>query len=97
VRYRKKPVTIDAWLIADLMKLDFHELPDLVRLGVLGERPSLRFATEGLYITTLEGGMFGRPEDMLICGVVGEFYPCRPDVFAATYDAEASSEEITLR
>jgi hypothetical protein len=31
--------------------------------------------------------MFGRLEDYLIMGVQGEFYPCKPDIFAATYEA----------
>ena len=38
-----------------------------------------------VYITTLEGAMRVSPGDWVIKGVEGEFYPCKPDVFAATY------------
>lgn len=39
-----------------------------------------------LEIETLEGTMTARPGDFIIRGVQGEFYPCKPDIFAATYD-----------
>jgi hypothetical protein len=38
-------------------------------------------------IPTLEGVMAARPDDYVIKGVQGEFYPCKPDIFAATYEA----------
>lgn len=38
------------------------------------------------WIDTLEGGHTVCPGDWIIKGVVGEFYPCKPDVFAATYE-----------
>lgn len=37
-------------------------------------------------ILTLEGEMLARPGDYVIRGIKGEFYPCKPDVFAASYD-----------
>lgn len=39
-----------------------------------------------LYIQTLESGHVASPNDWIICGVQGEFYPCKPDIFAATYE-----------
>ena len=36
-------------------------------------------------ITTLEGEMHASPGDWIIKGVQGEFYPCKPDIFEATY------------
>ena len=39
-----------------------------------------------IYIGTLEGGMCAGPGDWIIRGVKGEIYPCKPDIFAATYD-----------
>lgn len=36
--------------------------------------------------STLEGMMVGRKGDWLIRGIQGEFYPCKPDIFAATYE-----------
>ena len=37
---------------------------------------------------TLEGRMYADPGDWIIKGVKGEFYPCKPSVFTATYDRE---------
>lgn len=40
-----------------------------------------------VWITTLEGDMRADPGDYVIKGVKGEFYPCKPDIFDATYEA----------
>ena len=37
-------------------------------------------------VETLEGVMVANVGDYIIKGVKGEFYPCKPDVFEATYD-----------
>ena len=39
-----------------------------------------------IVIDTLEGKMFASPSDWIIKGVQGEFYPCKPDIFEATYE-----------
>jgi hypothetical protein len=39
-----------------------------------------------IYVRTLEGDMTASPGDWIIRGVKGEFYPCKPDIFAATYE-----------
>ncbi|MCW2785201.1 MAG: hypothetical protein JWP74_1718 [Marmoricola sp.] len=41
---------------------------------------------EHLRIATLEGTMRAEVGDWIICGVQGEFYPCKPDIFDATYE-----------
>lgn len=41
----------------------------------------------GLLIPTLEGLMIARDGDWIIRGVKGELYPCKPDIFEATYEA----------
>ena len=41
-----------------------------------------------IVIDTLEGAMKASPGDWIIRGVSGEHYPCKPDIFAATYDTE---------
>lgn len=84
--FRKKPVTIDAWLIRDVVDRHFglegqpDPLADAISVGRI--KPVLN----GVYIDTLEGGMFGRLEDYLIRGVAGEFYACKPEIFFATYE-----------
>jgi|SRR6185437_8549321 len=39
-----------------------------------------------LEIKTLEGTHFATAGDWIICGIKGEFYPCKPDIFHATYE-----------
>jgi len=41
---------------------------------------------EPFEVKTLEGTMHGDADDWLICGILGEYYPCKPDVFALTYE-----------
>jgi hypothetical protein len=48
-------------------------------------------------IKTLEGEMLGGPGDWIIQGVKGELYPCKPDIFAATYDAVAPEPVAVAR
>jgi hypothetical protein len=45
------------------------------------------------YIETLEGKHWCTLGDMIIRGVKGEFYPCKPDIFAATYERVEGREE----
>lgn len=45
-----------------------------------------------LMIRTLEGDMATSPGDYVIRGVAGEFYPCKPDIFAATYEEVTDHE-----
>jgi hypothetical protein len=40
----------------------------------------------GLLINTLEGKMIAAENDYIIRGIKGEFYPCKPEIFEATYD-----------
>lgn len=88
MQYRKKPVVINAWPI-DRLLFDAASrwalLPDPVR--EFYEQGNMVFAADSLSIQTPEGIMIGMPDDMLIQGVKGEFYPCKPDIFAATYEA----------
>lgn len=42
---------------------------------------------DDLVIDTLEGPHHARPGDWIIKGIKGEFYPCKPDIFEATYSS----------
>ena len=86
MRFRKKPVEIDAWVIGSLVSThnDLRMLPSHIAQGI--SVGFLKFVSNGIHITTLEGGMFGRLEDVLIMGVRGEFYPCKMDIFKETYE-----------
>jgi hypothetical protein len=51
--------------------------------------------TFALEVTTLEGVMLAKPGDWIIKGVQGEFYPCKPDIFEATYIPKDTTGEAT--
>lgn len=79
-RFRKKPVVVEAVQI----RVDNDE----ALLAFLREY-SVPFEMVGdheLVIHTREGDMLASPRDWIIRGVAGEFYPCKPDIFAATYE-----------
>lgn len=86
MKYRKRPVVIDAW------QWD-GENPFLSQPEWCAPGNGMAFDhKEGqVQIATKEGVMRASPGDWIIRGVQGEFYPCKPDIFAATY--EAASEQ----
>ncbi|MDF2486732.1 MAG: hypothetical protein K0R46_2900 [Herbinix sp.] len=79
MKYRKKPIVIDA------VKFDGSDesvdwlLPQLVS-------QEIGRSCNKLYIKTIEGVMEANMGDYIIRGVQGEFYPCKPDIFEKTYD-----------
>ena len=78
-KYRKKPVVIEA-----IQFRGGEQSSDLAADVVAGR---VRYPEDGtMLIDTLEGVMCARPGDWIIRGVKGELYPCRPDIFAATYE-----------
>lgn len=79
MRYTKKPVTIEA---VQWTGENYEEMRRFVPFGVR------RFDADGLHIKTLEGDMYAAQGDYIIKGVQGEFYPCKPDIFAKTYQPE---------
>ena len=93
MKFRKKPVVIDAiqFVITGDDETD-HALIERIALWVAENRtdPILSGAMGGddphLEIDTLEGVMKASPGDWIIRGVQGEFYPCKPDIFEATYE-----------
>ncbi len=80
-KYRKKPVVIFAVQITDATFDDPH--PNAHHIPGMIYDPKERC----VYIDTLEGRMRGEMGDWIITGVKGEVYPCKPDIFAATYEA----------
>ena len=92
-RYRKKPVEIDAVRNDGTWKPIIDWLDELAGgvAGIpFGSRPAVTRNDDGtLNIETLEGTMRADVGDYVICGVQGELYPCKPDIFEATYEAAA--------
>jgi hypothetical protein len=80
VKFRKKPVVIEA--------IQWTRNVDEIRAFV-GDAAVFEFSESGPHLTikTLEGIHEASPNDFIIRGVKGEFYPCKPDIFEATYEA----------
>lgn len=83
-RFRKKPVVIEAEQFLAHGKETVPVRGMKLWPDEQGRQP--RDATWG-YVDTLEGRMHVQHGDWIIRGVKGEFYPCKPDIFAATYEA----------
>jgi hypothetical protein len=72
-------VVVDAW------RLSFDNAIEVMEW--CGALPAYgRGVLIGIRIKTLEGTMMADLGDWIICGVQGEFYPCKPDIFEATYE-----------
>lgn len=86
MKYRKRPVVIEAH------HYDGDGLEALNWAGSVSDGNGTGLCVmlgEGLKISTLEGNMHVSIGDWIICGVNGEFYPCKPDIFEKTYEAVA--------
>lgn len=92
-QYRKKPVVIEAYKLptppANGSTNEDHEAAVWAFLAwckKTGFEPTPGEQDGSVVIPTLEGMMTASPGDWIIKGVKGEFYPCKPDIFHATYD-----------
>lgn len=83
MKYRKKPVVVEAIQYTD------NNLLDVVKF--CGEDNTI--FDYYLYIVTLEGNMRVSKGDYIIKGVHGEFYPCKPDIFEETYEAVNTNDD----
>ena len=94
MRYRKKPVVIEA---VELTWENWSEICDFADVGELEDgKPQgtdkhmddspLPNGGPGLLIPTLEGLHLALPGAFVIKGVEGELYPCKPGIFEATYE-----------
>ena len=87
-KFRKKPVVIEA------RPFDGSEQVAHALMEWIGGKV---YATTGdgrtsIIIPTLEGDHRADPGDWIIRGVKGEFYPCKPDIFEATYELVSGAE-----
>lgn len=94
MKYRKKPVIIDAiqWTGCNMIEItDFAKgvakFDEIQQGDAENEMP----AQYDLSIKTLEGIMQASLGDYIIKGVNGEFYPCKPDIFEKTYEKADNS------
>ena len=100
-KFRKKPVVIEAFQMTEGRRNDNGEWPHWLHVA-WNKEPSegALFISpddpqrQRLVIGTLEGVHIVEWGDYIIRGVKGELYPCKPDIFAATYEAvEESTDE----
>ena len=78
MKYKKKPIVIEAvkWTGSN-----FHRIKDLTKWD------NINLSVENdLFIRTLEGHMKADIGDYVIKGIQGEVYPCKPDIFEASYE-----------
>lgn len=88
MKFRKKPVVIEAYEFQNRVGPDDRPkwLLVAVEMGVV-KFVNQKEGPPHLEITTLEGVMRADPGDWIIKGVRGELYPCKPDIFEATYES----------
>lgn len=87
MKYRKKPVVIEAnqWLPCIGSKTEMP-IPPVPSYCLRERNGRLWGHDETWQIKTLEGWLNLSPFDWIIRGVKGEYYPCKPDIFEATYE-----------
>lgn len=101
-KYRKKPVVIEA-----IKWTGYHD--DATHQYHMGNAKEIVSWADGdisidwtydpsgdfaMVIDTLEGKMHVSPGDYIIKGIKGEFYPCKPDIFALTYEDADQTDEL---
>lgn len=89
MKYRKKPVVIEAIQLKD-------ENLDKIREFCKGEIITIIQESGGyvsMEIETLEGKMLACQGDYIIKGIKGEFYPCKEEIFLKTYEPESEEEK----
>ena len=89
MKYRKKPVEVEAYLWeGNLINPTKDKLPTW--LGNSISNGNVYFEWQGndwvMIIPTLEVKVIASKGDYIIQGVMGETYPCKPDIFKMTYE-----------
>ena len=80
-KYQKKPVVIEAVMLTEQSRID-------IEYWIVANHGRSLFNAQALMmsIQTLEGWITAQLGDYIIKGIKGEFYPCKPDIFALTYE-----------
>ncbi len=89
-KYRKKPVVVEAvrWTGSNLEEIRNFVDSDLIEecMELFDIKRTLKEMLVDIAIDTLEGTMRVDYGDYIIKGIQGELYPCKPDIFLATYE-----------
>lgn len=86
IKYRKKPVVIDAWKYTGDNGSKLEMLSGKIKQSPVLEPGKGNPSGSYLQIETLEGVMTADVGDWIIKGVEGEYYPIKPDIFKKTYE-----------
>lgn len=91
--YRKKPVEVEA------MQLNGETLRIVKWMAANGSNYRTKThptdsTQDVIFVPTLEGEMRADPGDWIIRGVEGEFYPCKPHIFEATYELAGNAAPV---
>ena len=100
MKFRKKPVVIEAEVYSEGME-DGWEYEDQLPDEIPDPSFTAMFAASRVdgvrmypYISTLEGRHYIGKGDYIITGIQGERYPCKPDIFEATYEPVEEIKEL---
>ena len=95
-KYIKKPVAIDAieWTGENLLEVIRFTGQHASAMDIKWDDYVDLVKTKGLKIFTLEGSYMATIGDMIIKGIKGEHYPCKPDIFKLTYYTEQEYAEL---
>lgn len=93
-KYRKRPVVVEAFQMTRERRVNNVDWPEWLNRAWNGERGEVGsvYPTEAgtgdgtISIATLEGEHLVSWGDFIIQGVQNELYPCKPDIFEATYE-----------
>ncbi len=90
MKFRKKPVVIEAMQFETNNEIGSPNMDAVCNWANQGKGESAPLFHDGtnIFVRTLEGTMRADVKDWIIRGVKGEFYPCKPDIFEATYEPE---------
>ena len=85
MHWRKKPIVVEAEVYRAGLEEGFCLPPNDMPKGA--KNPNSRDTAFVAYIDTLEGRHWINEGDYIITGIKGERYPCKPDIFLATYES----------
>lgn len=90
-KFRKKPIVIEAFQMTKAASDERHKYPDWLvqayKNGKAKDGQAFYRSANGMWlIETLEGTHIVSWNDWIIQGIMGELYPCKPDIFDATYE-----------
>ena len=94
MKFRKKPVVIEAVKVVDIFSKPQHERPEWVNQAV--ENGTIKVGPNFLKINTLEGATLADLTGWLVQGVNGKLYPCKPDIFDKTYEPVQTAHTVQI-